>query len=520
MPEAVGAAGRLAGWARRLRLADVPPRVVAHAHSQILSELAAVRASGTHSLGRRLMCAFGRPDSPDPKQTAYVLAALGICLDFDDTAYAGHLSHSCVTVPIAYSRQLHMDGAAVLTAVVAANEVAARITAAATLGPFRGQLAAHTHIAGAVIARLRAVQAPEAFWAPALGLGFALPPWPLDRACLGSEAKALVAAVPVRTGLDAVDAALAGIAGPADILEHPDGFLARFADVPLADALLLGLGERWHTETLSYKVHPGSAYISAAVDCAIRLHQVIGQPRAAEIAEVEVSGSLLTVGIERQAGAYLCGSRSPVAALNYSVGYNVATALLTGALTVADLDAERVADSERWSLAARVRVEHDPALTAAALLGTAPLGEAVRQAGARALPWLLRQTGSASDRDRASTGSPPGASAGSGTAAALEHAVSAAMTLGPSQGFATARKAVGARIRVRLLDGRSFEAFQEVAVGAVGGAEHAEHAALARRKYVGNGGDARVADRVLCLDELTAVQTTDLVTTVLRDVGH
>jgi hypothetical protein len=94
------------------------------------------------------------------------------------------------------------------------------------------------------------------------------------------------------------------------------------------------------------------------------------------------------------------------------------------------------------------------------------------------------------------------------------------MTLGPSQGFATARKAVGARIRVRLLDGRSFEAFQEVAVGAVGGAEHAEHAALARRKYVGNGGDARVADRVLCLDELTAVQTTDLVTTVLRDVGH
>ena len=144
-----------------------------------------------------------------------------------------------------------------LTAVIAANECAARITAAATLGPFRGQNAAHTHVAGAVSGRLRAEGAPVEQWVNAFGIAFSMPPRPFLRAFLGSDAKVLSAATPVRMGLDACDAARAGLLGPRDVLEHPDGFLATFATVPLPDAVDLDLGRRWHTETLSFKVHPG-----------------------------------------------------------------------------------------------------------------------------------------------------------------------------------------------------------------------------------------------------------------------
>ena len=103
---------------------------------------------------------FGEPWQASPAQSAFVLAGLTSWLYYDDTAYAGHLSNSTATVPMAYAHALGLDGRGLLTAVIAANECAARITAAATLGRFRGQNAPHTHLAGAVSGRL-APRAPR-----------------------------------------------------------------------------------------------------------------------------------------------------------------------------------------------------------------------------------------------------------------------------------------------------------------------------------------------------------------------
>ncbi len=57
---------QLAGWASALRLDDVPPRVVALATSQVLSQLAAIRAGASLPLGQALMRAFGPRSSPIP----------------------------------------------------------------------------------------------------------------------------------------------------------------------------------------------------------------------------------------------------------------------------------------------------------------------------------------------------------------------------------------------------------------------------------------------------------------------
>ncbi|MCZ0986337.1 MmgE/PrpD family protein [Streptomyces diastatochromogenes] len=114
------------------------------AASQVLSQIASIRAGLQHPLGRKLVAAFGHPMQRDPRQAAGVFAALGSWLNLDDTAYAGHLSNSTVAVPLAFAYARRLDGLSLLTAVVAANECAARITASATLGPLRGQSAVHT----------------------------------------------------------------------------------------------------------------------------------------------------------------------------------------------------------------------------------------------------------------------------------------------------------------------------------------------------------------------------------------
>lgn len=463
----------LAGWAGGLTLDDVPERVVEIAKIQVLSQLAAARGGMRHPLGQAVITAYGPPLQPDPSRSACVLAGLTSWLSFDDTAYAGHLSNSTVNVPVAYARARELDGRALLTAVVAANECAARITAAATLGPFRGQSAAHTHLAGSVCGRLRCEDAPAPVWVRALGLAFGMPPWTLTRGFLGSDAKVLSSFVPVRIGLDACDGAAAGLAGAADLLEHPDGFLARFATVPLPEAVTAGFGARWHTETLSFKVRPGGPGIDAAVDCALALRHELDPE---QISEVEVTASLYTVMADLHAAGLLDGERSPVSALILSVPYTVATALLTGALTPEDFAQPALADRRRWDLAKKVHVIHDPEMTRRSLLCTTPFGEALRQAGPRAAPWL-EEMGVA---DLAQEIRQPGTT------------------------FENAAKITGARVEVRLADGRRHA--REVAVprGAAGSQTRADHAELVREKFLACGGPPEVADAVRRLDALPA----------------
>lgn len=482
---AAGLTGQLAAFAAGLELDHVPPRVVALARSQILSQLAATRESLAHDLGPRIVAALGPPLQADPKGAAASLAALTMALDFDDTVYAGHVSHSTVDVPLAYQGALGLDGRALLTAVIAANECAARVTAAATLGPFRGQTAAHTHLVGSVAARLRAEAAPPQRYVDAWGIALAMPPWSLHRAFLGSDAKVLTASVPVRTGLDACDAAAAGLAGAPDILEHPDGFLARFAAVPLPEAVTHGLGRRWHTETISFKVYPGCAYLDAAVDCAVDIHGRMGDldpgAVAESISEVVVHAPIFTVGMDARSAPYVDGPASAVSTLNFSVAYNVATALLTGGLTPADLAPASVDRPERWALAARVRTELDLDLTRRAMLATAPLGEALREAGPRAAAWLEQAGGEAAARLAEEAGP-------------------------PAPDFEGAEKAIGARVEVVLVDGRRLEARRDVPIGAAGPDTRRDHAALMRRKFRAAGGPAAAADALERIEDLGAAE--------------
>lgn len=484
-------------WARGLRLDQVPEDVRRLGLAQIDSALGAMGSGLAHPVGARIRAAAatrpgwsGAPARSNAGEAGWIEAAAtaataSMALDYDETLFAGHTGHSCALVPLACAGLLQLGGSSwpshpepgggredpaveaqelgrrqaerdrALLASIAATEVAARITAALTLGRARGQTAAHTHLAGTAIAAGLMLGLDAERLLDALTLALAQPVRVLYPAFMGSDAKLAVAAGPIRLAGTAVLAAAAGMRGPRDVLERPGGLLEELAEVPLPEALgglpqaaagaeTAALGERWHLRTLSVKAVPGCAYLSAAVDAAIEL--AAAGIEAGAVEEVVVEASIFTLRMEAEAAPFVRGPQSPLAALNFSAGYSVATALLTGDLRAEDFWGAPLRRQERWELAGRVRLAHDPGLTLRALSATAPVGAALAWAGGRGRAYLAR----------------------GGAGEELADQVLAACARRAPEHFVRPSKEVGARVRVRLRDGRELAAERLSARGACG----------------------------------------------------
>lgn len=490
---AKGSTAEIAAWAQTVRYEDIPASTIALARSQLISDLAAVRASLAHPLGRALVATFGAPLQGDPKQSAAVLAGLATGLDFDDVSFVGHLSAACVNVPVAYAHSLGLDGKSLLTTIVVANECAARLTAATVLGAFFGpQTNTHCHLMGAAAALLYARNAHAPEWTAALGLALGMVPKPLHRAVLTSDLKPFTAATPVRMALDACDAAAHGMLGAPDILDGPEGLPAQLSAVPVPDLLTAGLGRRWHTDTLAFKRFPGSAYAQAAYECAERLSARLSAADITSISRIVVHGSLLTWLLDRKVRPFLNGSRTPAAAASFAIGYGIASLLHTGHLTARDLAPGALAEEIRWDLADLVVVEHDTAMTHEMLCATAPLGEVLRYAGSRAMDWPELQ-----------------AWAGEDLAQLLADLGS------PELDYDHATMSIGARVEIELLDGRWLVEHCARPIGMTGPATRQHHPVVVREKFLGVGGSATTLSELERIEALDATGVARTLATAL-----
>jgi 2-methylcitrate dehydratase PrpD len=189
------------------------------------------------------------------------------------------------------------------------------------------------------------------------------------------------------------------------------------------------------------------------------------------VAEVVVEASLYTLFAGERAAQYVTGPGSPLGALVLDVPYPVATTLLTGEFSVDDFSPPYLDDPDRWALAKRVRLAHDTEMTRELFLSDAPFGEAVREAGELAVPWLR--------------------GFGGDELVDLVGAVRA-----DDRDFSRSTKATGARVTVRLTDGRTLSRTRLIPIGAAGPETRAGHADLVREKFLSTGGPQEVADTV------------------------
>ncbi len=419
---------KLAEWAAELQFESIPRRVLDECKNQILSVIASVHAGHFSDSGRTISriikdWAGGKEATlmPSGERTSvhnaiFGNSALSMALDYDDYLFCGHTGHSAVLCTLALAEKHNVSGRDFLLAQVAANELAGRLGAATFSGRLNGRLASFVHLMGAAVAASRALGLDKKQTASAIGLALMQPSQGLWGGFLASEGKVVLAAQTAPLGVVAAELAAGGLRGPTDIIENDQGFLRAITEEPWFGAFE-GLGKTWLTETLSFKLYPGCAYIDSTVDCI--LHLMRAHPiDARKVRAVNVAAGPPTVEIDALAAPYLHGADSTVIALNFSVAYNAAVAILDKELTPRQFLRERIKEKSVWDLAAKVHLTLD---------------EEMARRG-REQPLLRGK---------------PGVDLGS-------------IDL---TGF---RMSLGAKVRIEMEDGRTFEAEEEVPRGAAG----------------------------------------------------
>ena len=372
---------RTCEWAAALSLDDLPASVVSKLRLQVASVLSAAAAAPWHEPSRAVLRARAAPgrtlviatgDRRAPLDAAFVNAAFAMSLDMDDYMLAGHTGYSAVLVPLAFARDLHT----VLVAAAAANELMGRLSTSCLIGPVNGQISTYIHDAGAALALGKVLGLTADQLVSAVAIALFQPNLCLAPGFWDQGAKTVTASQPMEHGVRAAQLAQAGLTGPRDIIEHPLGFATFFAFARYP-GLFDGLGRVWFSETLSYKRFPGTSYISAAVEGALRCTD--GVPMTSdEVGGVEVVTTLLSSGVDSVGAAAIERSPYDANAINFSVRLSVALALLQGDLTPDMLRPERLAEKEGEvrAIARKVRVVHDWSQTLR-LLDESPVGLAM-----------------------------------------------------------------------------------------------------------------------------------------------
>jgi hypothetical protein len=222
-----------------------------------------------------------------------------------------------------------------------------------------------------------------------------------------------------------------------------------------------GLGERWHTETNSYKIYPVCGYLCSALDATLELaNEYDLDPR--EVEAVEVWASLFTIGMDAHSSPYLAGPRSRISTLTFSTPFTVASALIAREFGPDQLKRPWIEDDRVWQLAARVKSRHDVRLSLAALKADIPLGAALRRAQPRqAAAFGWRIAGAAFGRG--------GRWRRLATLKLVAGLAAEAWARRPLD-FERSTKPMGARVEIQLADGRRLR--REIAIprGFAGGA--------------------------------------------------
>lgn len=290
-------------------------------------------------------------------------------LDFDDTHSRGviHATASSFPCALALAEREDKDGKALLVAYVAAMEVATRLGAVAK-GGFH-QVGFHpTGLIGAfgcalAASRILGLDAEAATMAQGITLSMAS--GSLEFLEDGSWTKRMHPGWAGVAGITAATLARHGFVGPRGAYDGRFGLYASHlgtsfdqADLGLATE---NLGRAWQINEVAVKPIPACHFTHAAADAAAVLHKEHGLA-AGDIRRVRV---LVPQEVVKTVCEPVANKRNPANSYDaqFSIPYIVATGLVKGRFTLAELEEDALDDRAVLSLASRVDYEIDPAST-------------------------------------------------------------------------------------------------------------------------------------------------------------
>ncbi len=495
---------RAADWAVELTYSEIPKPVRRYAKAQLTSAVAAALWTQGHPVTTKIRATI-RPqdDAGDatflgvtqttPEKAAYGNAALASALEFDDAILGGPIGRSSVFVSLAFAESHGVSGRDLLTAQVAANEIASRLASAAAIGPLDEERAMYIHAVGAAVGRSMIEGDDTETLADALGTALSQPVSPLDRSLFGSESNVWNASESIKIGIAAVESARSGISGRRDVVEHEDGFLATQCTQPVP-RYLCDLGERWHTMSLSVKQFPGSLWVAAPIEAALEVRSRFDRGRTS-VRAVDVYVPQTTITDDVRAESYADEQSASLTTTPRSISRNVAAALVNG-----ERKPVRGAQSvdEVQAIADRVVLHHDPKLTVAAVQSNGQCGNTLG-------------TGKLAPMQAALTIGPKA------TVRHLPTVLFAGRAPTPASSMERAERRFGARVSVTTTDGETIEETVTRPAG-FAGAPLAERRAIARTKcrqaMMADGCDTPVArrrtERLLAIDGMETISLADL----------
>lgn len=364
---------QIAQWAFELKYEDIPARIIEKARLQILNTLSAV-LSGKYFGRLDNIASLWLPDGTatvipsgqktDAGHAAFVNAMYSMSFDFDDYLFMGHTGHSSVLATLAMAEENGLTLKDVITAQVIANEVEGRLGASVLLGQHNGQMWSYIHSAGSAIAISRLLGLSREHMAHAIALSLYQPNYPLAPGFMTSDSKLLTASIPIFNGIICARLAQIGFTGNTGILEAENGFLSRFAYLPLPH-ILSGFGKWWVTDTIAFKPYPGCAYIDTAVDSVYKIMNDYKDKTGrvldhSHIRQIEVFANILTIGMNELSKMYDNNTLHPVN-INFSIPKSIAITLINHSLYPEHLSLEMLSrcKNEIESLSQRIKLHHD-----------------------------------------------------------------------------------------------------------------------------------------------------------------
>ncbi len=366
----------LAAFARALGWADIPAPVVERAKLHILDALGIGLAASRYDYSHKTLTAMhglagegpypviGMPARLPLRDAAQMNGFLIHALDFDDTHVAGVIHATCTAVStlLGVGQQHAISGREMLIAYLAAVESDARIGMAATGGFHRkgfhptGMVGAF----GAAIAAGRAGGLTQAQLRDAQGIILGMTSGTLGFLDEGAWNKRLHAGWASVAGITAAALAGQGFKGPSKPYEGKFGLYDCFTEAGEAidwAACTHDLGSDWEMLRIGIKPYPACHLVHSSADAMAALVREHGL-KADDVKSIRArlaadSVSLVCEPIEKK--------RRPGSGYDaqFSVPYAIASILVRGQLTLAELEPEAFTDPEILTQCDKVTCEPD-----------------------------------------------------------------------------------------------------------------------------------------------------------------
>ena len=286
--------------------------------------------------------------------------------DYDDTHSESivHIGGAVVPTALAVAEKLGGSGEAMLAAVVAGYEVAARVGAAASKG-FHAQGFHPTGVCGAFSAAATAgklMGLDGARLAHSLGIAGSLASGSLEFLADGAWTKRMHPGWAAHAGIVAAGLARRGYTGPGHTFEGRYGLYALYATNTTPDLARAtrGLGTEWEILNTDVKPYPCGHISHPYMDCALRLRREHDlKPEQIESIELRVPTAAVAILCEP-----LAAKRKPANsyAARFSMPYAVAVILTRGRAGIDEFSEESIRDPATLMLCARTNYVIDDTL--------------------------------------------------------------------------------------------------------------------------------------------------------------